>query len=267
MTLPSTVRALPAVLRVGFADAVAYRAEFLVWMLSTTMPLIMLALWSAVARDAPVGRFGQREFVAYFLATFIVRQLTASWVAWQMNFEVRQGTLSQRLLRPIHPMIVFAVENVAAQPLRLVVALPAAVVWLWAVGSAQIPRDPVLLAAFAAAVLGGWIITFLASFAIGCLSFHTESSIKLMEVWMTLYFIFSGYMIPVELFPAPVRTLTDCLPFRYQIGLPVELITSAHDRAAALQMLGYQWIWVAVILALTLWIWRTGLRRFAAFGG
>src|SRR5262249_928116 len=126
----------------------AYRAEFLVWMLSNTMPLIMLALWSAVARDAPVGRFGQKEFVAYFLATFIVRQMTSSWTAWQINFEIRQGTLAQRLLRPIHPVLMLAVENLAAQPMRLLVALPMAAIWLGSVGAGQLPRDPVLWLAF-----------------------------------------------------------------------------------------------------------------------
>src|SRR3974390_1661893 len=111
MSVRSTVRALPTLFRVGFAEAVAYRAEMLVWVLSTTMPLIMLALWSAVAADAPVGRFGQRDFVAYFLATFIVRQLTGAWVAWQMSFEVRTGSLSMRLLRPVHPMVSHAGGN------------------------------------------------------------------------------------------------------------------------------------------------------------
>jgi ABC-2 type transport system permease protein len=177
MSLPATLRALPALLKVGFAEAVAYRAEFLVWMLSTTMPLIMLALWSAVAREAPVGRFGQKEFVAYFLATFIVRQLTGSWVAWQLNFEVRHGTLARRLLRPIHPILTFAVENVAAQPMRLLVALPAAGVWLWSIGADQMPRDPAIWAAFVLAVLGAWVISFLASFAIGCLAFTMDSSL------------------------------------------------------------------------------------------
>ena len=63
----SALRAYPTLLRVGFAGAVAYRAEMLVWMLTTTMPLVSLALWSAVAREAPVGRFGPGEFVGYFL--------------------------------------------------------------------------------------------------------------------------------------------------------------------------------------------------------
>lgn len=267
MRLPPTARALPVLFKVGFSEAVAYRAEFLVWMLSTTMPLIMLALWSAVAREAPVGRFGQKEFVAYFLATFIVRQLTASWVAWQMNMDIRQGTLSQRLLRPIPPMLTFAVENMAAQPMRLLVAIPVAAVWLWSVGSGDVPRDPVLWAAFAAAVVGGWLITFLANFAVGALAFFMESSVKVMDVWLALYFVLSGYLIPVELFPPAMRGIADWLPFRYQIGLPVELITSAHDRSAALLLLGRQWIWVVVMLGCAVTVWRKGLARFGAYGG
>ena len=77
MSFRSSARALPTMFRVGFAEAVAYRAEFFVWILTTTMPLIMLALWSAVAHEAPIGRFREGDFVAYFLATFIVRQLTS----------------------------------------------------------------------------------------------------------------------------------------------------------------------------------------------
>jgi len=265
--LSPTLRALPTLFAVSFAEAVAYRAEFLVWMLSNTMPLIMLALWSAVARDAPVGRFGQKEFVSYFLATFIVRQLTSSWAAWQMNYDIRQGTLALRLLRPIHPMLMFAVENLAAQPMRLLVALPMAVIWLTSVGAAQMPREPLSWALLVAAVLGGWAITFCANFAIGCLAFFMESSIKAMDVWLALYFVFSGYLIPVELFPPAVRAAGDWLPFRYQIGLPVELMTSAHDRAAAVALLWRQWVWVGIMLAGAIALWRKGQQRFAAYGG
>ena len=34
-----TLHALPTLLRVGVAETVAYRAEFLVWVLTTTQPL------------------------------------------------------------------------------------------------------------------------------------------------------------------------------------------------------------------------------------
>ena len=45
------LRALPTLMRVGVSQAVAYRAEMLVWVLTTTMPLIMLPLWHAVAEE------------------------------------------------------------------------------------------------------------------------------------------------------------------------------------------------------------------------
>ena len=35
--------------------------------------------------------------------------------------------------------------------------------------------------------------------------------------------------------------VVEWLPFRYQIGLPVEIMTGAHDRADALALLGAQW--------------------------
>ena len=48
-----TLRAVPALLRIGLAETVAYRAEFLVWVLTTTLPLIMLGLWTSVASEGP----------------------------------------------------------------------------------------------------------------------------------------------------------------------------------------------------------------------
>jgi hypothetical protein len=48
-------RAYPTLVRVGVSDLVAYRAEFLVWILTMNLPLIMMALWSAVAADGPSG--------------------------------------------------------------------------------------------------------------------------------------------------------------------------------------------------------------------
>jgi ABC-2 type transport system permease protein len=267
MSLSRSLRAFPTLLKVGFSESVAYRAEMLVWVLSTTMPLIMLALWTAVARDAPVGRYGQAQFTAYFLATFIVRQLTGSWVAWQIGFEVRQGTLAMRLLRPMHPLWSYAAENLAAVPLRLVVALPVAAVMLVVVGRSEVTGDGGMWALWAVAMAGAWLITFLINFVIGCLALYLESSFKLMDVYLALYFVFSGYLFPVSLFPKGMRAVTAFLPFRYQIGLPVEIMTKSYALPEAVRMLSYQWAYVMVLAAVSWVSWRSGLRRFAAYGG
>jgi ABC-2 type transport system permease protein len=267
MSLRSAARAFPTLLRIGFSEALAYRAELLVWVLSTTMPLIMMALWTAVAREAPIGRYGTEGFVGYFLATFVVRQMTGAWAAWQINFEVRQGTLAMRLLRPISPLWSYAAENLGAFPMRLLVAVPVTLLSVSIVGAKAVPQHwwgwPMLLLA----LMGGWLITFLANVTIGTMALYMESSQKLMDVWLVLFFVLSGYMYPVDLFPPLLRTIADCLPFRYQIGMPVELMTGVYGWRESLRMLMQQWLWVLLLGIVAVTLWRRALRRFAAYGG
>lgn len=267
MKLVRQLRIFPTVLRIGFSQAVAYRAEMLVWVLATTMPFIMLALWTAVAREAPVGRFGPTEFTAYFLSTFIVRQLTGSWAGWEMNFEVRQGQMSMRLLRPYPPVWSYAAENIAAIPFRVVVSLPVAALSLWTVGAAYLPKQASLWLVWAFAMLGGWLITFWANILIGTLVFYLDSSIKFMDVWLAGFFVFSGYLIPMETFPPAMKAVVDWLPFRYQIGFPVEVMTSGHSLSGALGLLWRQWLWVAVLWFSARTSWQHGVRKYSAYGG
>lgn len=260
------LRAMPTLVYVGLAEAVSYRAEMLVWLLSTTMPLVMLALMTAVAREGPVGRFGQEDFTAYYLAALVVRLLSGAWVIWEVNFEIRQGTLAYRLLRPIHPLVAYACENVGAMPLRLAAVAPVAVLAVILAGG-HLTRDPVLLAIFPLTVVGAWLITFLAMSLIGSLAFYLESSGALFELWLGLFGVFSGYLVPLELFPGWLAAAARFLPFRYMLAFPVEMIVGMTPRAGALVELGIQWGFIAVLALAARSAWRAGLRRFAAYGG
>jgi ABC-2 type transport system permease protein len=261
------LRALPVMLRVHFAEAIAWRAEFLIWVLAYTLPLIMLALWSAVAREAPVGRFGEREFRAYFLVTLVFRLLAASWVVWDMSFQIRQGTIAARLLRPVHPLIQFAAQQAAAIPLRLALATPIAAAAIAWVGAAAISHDPLHLLSLPILLAGAWAMTFLVMAIIGSLSFFWESALGIFDLWLGFYFLFSGYLMPLELLPAPLRAVGEWLPFRYMLSFPVEVTLGLVDRRELLQGLAIQWGWTAVLTIGAIATWNAGVRRYSAFGG
>lgn len=266
------LKSIPTMLKIGFAEAVAYRAEMIVWVFATTMPLIMLMVWTAVSEVAPVPSVSGRtwstgSFVAYFLSAFIVRQLISSWAAWEINYEVRQGTLSMRLLKPVHPVLMYMVQNLAFMPLRFLVTAPVVVILLVSPGGAHLERHWGTWLVFAASLAGGWMINFFANVAIGALSFTMESSVKIMDVWLAAFFVFSGYLFPLDLFPPWLKAVTAWLPFRYQLGLPVELMTGVHSLPEALALLARQWAWAGAFLVASLALWRVGVRRFQAFGG
>jgi ABC-2 type transport system permease protein len=158
---------MPTLLRIGVSETVAYRAEFLVWILTTTQPLIMMGLWTSVAREQPFHGYSADAFTAYYLSTLIVRQLTGNWVAWQMSEEVRMGVMSMRLLRPIHPFFAFAASHIAAIPFRTLGALPLAVILLVSSGASALATDPVQLALLPVSIALAWLITFALLFSIG----------------------------------------------------------------------------------------------------
>ena len=152
-------------------------------------------------------------------------------------------------------------------PLRALITLPVAVGTLWVVGKDRLTSDPLLLALFPLTVLGAWLITFLAMSMVGALAFYVDSAASLFEIWMGLFGVFSGYLVPLELFPPWLSTAARFLPFRYMLAFPVEMVVGMLPRERALAELAVQWGFVAVLGLLAAAAWRRGLRRFAAFGG
>ncbi len=261
------LRAYPSLLRVGLQEAIAYRAEFIVWMLSMTMPLVMLALMTAVAREAPIGRFDSPTFVAYYLVTLVVRQMTGAWVMWEIVMEIREGTLALRLLRPIHPLAAHSAESLAAIPLRAAFSAPITVIALVVAGSQHVSHDPVVIAAFCLSVTGAWVLNFAVSAIVGTLALYLESSIAIWEIWLGGFMLFSGYLVPLELFPHWVERIARLLPFAYLQAVPVEMLTGLRSRSDALHGLLWQWAYAALALVGMMAFWRRATKRFQAFGG
>lgn len=267
MSATRTLRALPTLLRIGVAETVAYRGEFLVWILTTTLPLVMLGLWTSVAEQGDFQGYSSSAFVAYYLANLIVRNLTGSWVAWQISEEIRLGAMSMRLLRPLHPYVAFAASHLAAVPFRSVVVLPVALALLLSSGASALATEPVQLALVAPSLVLAWLITFNVMFMIGSIGFFVTKTMALLNLYFGLFSLLSGYLLPIPLLPATIRWFAEWLPFRSMLSAPVELMTVELSAAQAGWILAGQGAWAIVTFALALLVWNRGVKRFEAVGG
>lgn len=267
MNLRRTLRAVPTLLRVGVAETVAYRAEFLIWILTTTLPLVMLALWTSVADTQDFRDYSSADFVAYYLAGLIVRNLTGSWVAWQISEEIRMGAMSMRLLRPIHPFIAFSVSHLAAVPFRTIVALPITAALLLSSGASALTTEPAQLALVVPSLALAWLLTFSFLFALGTLAFVFTKTMALLNLYFGLFSLFSGYLMPIPLLPPVLREIAEYSPFRFMFSVPVELMTRSIETSELVWLMAGQLAWTIVTLATSLWVWRLGLRRYEAVGG
>src|SRR6476659_1170191 len=113
-----------ALLRRSLAVLLEYRVAMLIWMLSATFPLVMLAVWLSLAADGPIGGFTAGDFIAYYLLSFYMRQMTSVWVAWELDFDIRHGDMSSKLLHPIQPIHEYVSFNLADKIVRGIMFTP-----------------------------------------------------------------------------------------------------------------------------------------------
>lgn len=260
------IRKLLALFRAGWGNAVAYRAEIVIWMLTGTLPLVMMTVWLSIAEGGPVGNFQPGDFVSYYLGTVFVRQMTGVWIIWDLDRAIRLGELSPQLLRPINPIYFYAAHNLAAKPLRLPILLPTLGLAVWWFPGAGYDLSPLNALTFLAVLFLTWLLYFIVQYCIALLAFWITQATAAWQAWFTLWLVFGGYLIPLDLFPAAITRLTFWLPFRYTFSFPLEILMGRIHGEALFAGLGIHAGWLVVFFALYQLLWRTGLRRYSAVG-
>ncbi|WP_104990229.1 ABC-2 family transporter protein [Deinococcus sp. NW-56] len=251
-----------------FAEMVEYRAEVVIWMLSGTLSLVMMLVWMAQAASAPDGKVGgytPAEFASYFLGIWVTGQLLVVWVAWELDMEVRQGTLSPKLLRPLDPLWEHYAAHVAERVVRLPAMLGLVALFAWLAGASFSTEPLNYLAAFGLAMLG-FSARFLYEYTIGLLAFWTESSTSFQELVWLLYAALGGMFAPLAFYPQWIQNIAAWTPFPYMLGLPAQLLAgkaSLADAGRGALVLG---AWLIVFWFVRLAVWRLGLRKYGAVG-
>ncbi len=254
--------ALPTLWRVALAGIVAYRAEMVIWILSATLPLVMLALWDAASIAGPLAGFGQAEFARYFTVTMIVRQLTGAWVVWELNYAVRSGSLSPQLLRPVNPLMFNLFETLAAIPWRMLVLIPMlAGLVLWRPDILFVP-ELWRFALFLPSVVAAFGIAWLIQALFGMLAFWFDQAMGIFSVYFAVWSFFSGYIVPMALLPDWIAAVARWLPFYGSLGAPVDILLG---RANGIDVAA-QFAWVVVLGTGLSVVWTRGIRRYGAVG-
>jgi ABC-2 type transport system permease protein len=259
------LRLLHRLFAVSAAETAEYRAPILVWVLTGTMPLIMMMIWMGLAKAGPMAGYEAEDFAAYFLAIFLVRQMTVCWVHEELSREIRLGEMSPRLLRPLDPYWLFVAQHLTVAAMHLVIALPVAVIGFAATG-ATIPLEPANSVLFVLAIAGAWTIRFNMLYGVGLLAFWTDQAAALGNLIFTLYIVLGGAVVPLDLFPASVQQALAFLPFAYLLNFPVEVLLGKLTGPAVLRGFVVQLLWILLFVGLRHLLWRNGLKRYSAVG-
>lgn len=265
VTLASWPGIAGRLIRTSVLVTVVYRAQLFVWLISGVAPLFMMMIWWELSRDKVIGGYAASDFVAYFLGIYLVRQLTAVWVIFVLNDEIRQGTLSGRLLKPVAPFWFHVAEHLGQMLVRapIVVTVFCIGASLFAIDLASIAwRMPLFLASLVLA----WVIIFHIYYCVGLLAFWMTNSLALDAMVWSMYTVLGGMLIPVDLFSDTTRYLVAMLPFSASLDFPVKVLIGKVTGVGLLHGFAVQLFWVVVLVVLRRGLWRRGLKRFSGAG-
>lgn len=265
MSLLATYRAL---LVAQLQQAAQYRVQALLWMLFAIIrPIIFLAAWAAVAttQGGSVGGFSVGDFTTYFVCLTLVTHLTMAWNSHEFEFEIRQGRLSPKLLRPLHPLHYSVVEN---SVFKLTTIVPLSLVLLGVVLTfgARFETQPFHLVLFVPSVILAAALAFVTTWVIATLAFWVTRMRTANTLFMRASFIFAGQIAPIALVPGWLQALSYALPFWYMLGAPTEILRGSTTLEVSLLIIAVQALWLAVAWVAFTFAWRAGLRQYSAVG-
>ncbi|MFZ9887400.1 MAG: ABC transporter permease [Myxococcota bacterium] len=252
-----------AYLTAYYAYMLAYRAELVLWALANSLPFILMGAWMRAAEEGDFGR-GPADMVRYFLAAFIVRQVTVVWVIWEFEQDVLKGRLSHQLMLPYDPgwrhLFAHLAERIARLPFAA--AIVAGVLILFP-GARWIPSLHSLFGATLILVLV-LLVRFTLQYALAMLAFWTERASSIENLWMIAYLFLSGLIAPLDFFPPSVRDLALLTPFPYLVYFPVSVLLGQGQDVlhGVLVLLG----WGAFFFIVQRVLWRLGLRQYSGMG-
>jgi len=251
--------------RAGYAYMTEYRAELILWALANSLPFILMGAWTQASTR---GHFALSplDLVRYFLAVFVVRQLTVVWVLWEVEQQVQGGKLAPQLLQPVDPAWRHLMNHVAERVARLPFAASLVVLFFALYPAAFFVPSAMTLALFLVLVAAAFLLRFLVQYTGAMLCFWTERASSIEQLNFVLYMFLGGAIAPLDFFPPAVRAVADWTPFPSMMWLPCRVLLGGVPTAEVARAVAVLVGWCVVFFVASRLLWRAGLRRFSAMG-
>lgn len=253
---------------VNWAQQWQYRANLIMylayWMVS---PITYLAVWTTIANaQGSVNGMTAANFAAYYLTLLPVDILTSSITIFTLSPKIQDGTFSNDLMQPVHPILTnLLTNNVAFKVLQMMVFIP---IWIVLIlvfrPEISYTWQSVLLAI--PALVMGFMIRFLMESTITLLAFWTTRVWAIYQFDTAVSMMLNGAFVPLALLPPWAQTVAQILPYQLGLSFPVLVLLNQLPPDKLLLNFGLQVVWLVALFAIFRFAWSRAIKQYSAVG-
>lgn len=225
---------------------------------------LLIVFWSIVAQSSD-GSIEYRPLTAYFLISSGVNDIISAQTLRLGKFmgdSIKRGTITISLIRPVNVIPYMLAINIGERSVGIALSL-------LSIAAGLIIHPPASLFSIAAFVfffiLAGFISLGLNIITATNYFYVPEASGIRFSIGHVIK-VFSGAIVPISLFPEPLRSLVLLSPFPSLVFIPTTALQWQNLDASVLRygLTGLFWSGLLLLIAAT-W-WRISLRNYDAVG-
>ena len=260
------------VINIGIQNTLVYRVNFLFRVAFGLIPLFaLMSLWRAVygGQTGNVGGYSLNQMISYYLILIIVDALTAvNEDDWQIAGDIREGNISQFLLKPIdyltYRLCLFGAGRLIY---TAVAAIPVAIFIFFHRKYFVLPPDWPTFGWFLLSLVMTGLLQFLLSYTLALMAFWLLEVSTLIFIVFAFEYVAGGHLFPIDILPPFIVKILMLTPFPYQMFFPISIYVGKVSGAAMFNGLAIQAFWVVCAYVLARTVWSRGVRKYSAVGG
>jgi len=255
--------------RIGFLDMLAYRLRYYTGVINYFLSVsVYYFIYKAVfAANPNFGGFRFDEMITYVTVGWIIRSLYFNNIDWDIATDIQEGKVAMAMMRPVNLPLTYIGKAMGEAAFRTVLlTIPTSLV-LPVVFPVNLPASWQHFAAFVLAISGSVLLVSSINFIIGTCALELTSIQGLLRFKFWMQELLSGLLVPLALFPAPLRAVSRLLPFEHIGYTPLMIYLGKMEWRDIAATLALELGWVVVLLWFGNWFWNRLSRKITIQGG
>ena len=209
-----------------------------------------------------------KEVVSYYFVILIVKNITTTNSIIRFSDDIRLGELNKYLLKPYN----YCFYNLMADlPERIVFIvmnfIPLILIYTFLHNYINLDLSLIKVFFFIIFLILGYLINFFIDFLIGLYSFYFSKVSSLYTSIKVLRNLSAGNIFPLLMLPAKIFLTLQFLPFMYTSYVPTMLLLEKTSFDMILKNLFISIAWLSVLCLFSAILWKSGMKRYSAYGG
>lgn len=224
-------------------------------------------LWSAIISSVQgntLGGFGREYYLGYALWANFIGRVTTNWMyEFTMHGDIESGGVNAILVRPIGFYEYYLAQFMGYKMTTALLSFMIPIITCWIFGGAMhVERLPLVF------VLVAYYLVFVhtVSFCVACMTFFMTRASSLTGIKNMATWILAGEMIPLDLYPEPLKSMLIHSPFAAGVFVPVGYITGRFGIEGIWNSFFSITVGIAVAGVCAMFLWRRGLRAYTGTG-